>query len=229
MNRNLFFFLDETGVLNKPNDRFFGLGVLITGTPQTLYSKTQNLRDRSGFYDEVKWKTISSKKIPMIKEFINLFQKDLNSSFCCLFLDRAKLDYKKYFQNNYWKVYESFTVHLICASLPKGTRAVILADSYPAPEGVNFEENVIKRINLKLNREAILGICRINSKTSDLLQLNDLLLGAVSYEYKMSNNLIVEPGKIKVGVLEFLKESLNTKDLLNKSRGKKFRVLEFKK
>jgi len=38
-------FLDETGLLNRKEDKYFALGVLKTNSPESLYYKIKSLRD----------------------------------------------------------------------------------------------------------------------------------------------------------------------------------------
>ena len=61
----------------------------------------------------------------------------------------------------------------------------IVADEYSTPPGHRFEENVRDYVNRKLGRTAVAGVCRMRSSGVDLLQLIDLILGAVVYEYKI--------------------------------------------
>lgn len=228
MDRNLFFFLDETGILNRKTQRFFALGTLMCPRPQDLYNLIQKLRDRTGFYDEIKWRGLSTKNFPLIEQVVDIFVEN-KASFSCLVLDRERMDYWKYFKNDFWRVYESFTVHLIRGSLPRGKRLVLLADFYPTPAKIDFEDGVRKRVNGYYKREAVFGVCRIDSKSNDILQLTDLLLGAVVYEYKLSNKLIAKPSKLKRGILSYIKKTLDIKDFTKEVRNEKVRVMEFKR
>ncbi len=62
-------------------------------------------------------------------------------------------------------------------------------------------------MNKKLRRKATAGVCRMRSSGVDLLQLIDLLLGAVVYEYKANSGLAgLGDYKPKVKLLEYIKE-----------------------
>jgi len=220
-------FLDETGLLNIERDKYFGLGVLKTPNPQTLYVPIKKIRDKHGFYDEVKWSSISNKNISLVKEIISLFVSDENSTFNCLFLDKHKLDFEQYFNNNFWKVYESFTFHLLKASIKPSDSCVLLADMYPASPDTDFELAVKSRINKKFNRVAVHSVCRLDSKSTDLLQLCDYFLGAVSYEYKLANNLIPNPSKLKTEMLDFIKELLAVPTFVGNVKGEKINCMFF--
>jgi len=220
-------FLDETGVLNRPEDRFFGLGIIKTGRPEALYNPIQYLRDKSGFYDEVKWKNLSNKNYSIIMEILKIFIKNVEAKFAAVLLDKHHLDFQTYFANNFWKVYESFTVLLLRGNIGKNENLVVLADYYPSPKDNRFEQNIKRRVNRILGRKAVVTVCRLNSKTNDLLQLADLLLGAAAYELKLKHKLIDSPSKIKAKALEKIKRMLEIKDFTKSPRNRKVNVLLF--
>lgn len=58
-------FMDETGTLANPRDRFLGLGMVKAGHPCFATQEIQHLRDRHHFYDEVKWNKLSAKKLEL--------------------------------------------------------------------------------------------------------------------------------------------------------------------
>lgn len=219
--------MDETGVLNRSDDRFFALGIIKLNQPETLYNPLQRLRDKNQFYDEIKWKNISVKNYPMLTKVLDLFVNHPEAKFAAVVLDKKQLDFQTYFANNFWKVYESFTTLLLKGNVAKNESLVVLADYYPSPKDNLFEQNVKDRINLFLKRPAILTVCRLNSKTSDLLQMADLLLGAVVYELKLKHKLISKPSKIKQKFLVKIKKSLEVDTLYRGAKKRKLNILFF--
>lgn len=80
----------------------------------------------------------------------------------------------------------------------------IIADEYSTPSTVTFEENVRDHVNQKLRRDAVVGVCRMRSSGIDLLQLADVLLGAVVYDHELAQGLGGYSAKRRL--LEYLRE-----------------------
>jgi hypothetical protein len=84
----------------------------------------------------------------------------------------------------------------------------IIADEYSTPPAETFEESVRDYVNSRLSRTAVAGVCRMRSSGVDLLQLIDLILGAVVYEYKAESGIVnIAAYKPKAELLEHLKDS----------------------
>ena len=90
----------------------------------------------------------------------------------------------------------------------------MIADEYSTPPAYTFEENVRDYVNRKLGRCAVAGVCRMRSDGVDLLQLIDLILGAVVYEYKAESGVTQMPQyKPKAKLLDHLKECAGVREI----------------
>jgi len=227
MKNTYFCFLDETGLLNREEDRFFALGMIKCHYPHKLYLPIKFLKDKNHFYDEIKWNKVGRKNLPIMRRLIELFIEARGFYFDCLILDKNNLDFKKHFQNNFWKVYESFTMLLIKGNLGRREQVCVIADYYPSPRKTNFEQNVETKINKKFGRQAIAGVCRIDSKGSEILQMADLIMGAILYEFKIKENLIKKPSKHKRNLLKYLKKISKVKSFYPEFRNNKFNIMNF--
>lgn len=220
-------FLDETGLLNRPEDRFFALGIIKTSKPESLYNPLQYLRDKNKFYDEIKWKNVSAKNYPMLIKVLGCFWENKEAKFAAVILDKKQLDFQTYFANNFWQVYESFTALLLRGNVSKDEELIVLADYYPSPKNNCFEQNIKTRVNLTIKRAALLTVCRLNSRSSDLLQLADLFLGAVVYDLKLKYKLIDKPSRLNRKLLREIKKRLGVKNFCESLKNQKLNILLF--
>lgn len=220
-------FLDETGLLNRSDDRFFALGIIKTSKPENLYNPLQYLRDKNQFYDEIKWKNVSAKNYPMLIKALDCFWGNKEAKFAAVILDKKHLDFQTYFANNFWQVYESFTALLLRGNVNKYEELIVLADYYPSPKDNRFEQNIKTRVNLAVKRMAILAVCRLNSRSSDLLQLADLFLGAVVYDLKLKYKLIDKPSPLNRKLLREMKKRLGVKSFCENLKNQKLNIFLF--
>ena len=64
--------------------------------------------------------------------------------------------------------------------------------------------NVKKNFNKSKNKLALAGVCRFDSKSNDLLQITDLLIGCITYDLKLEYD-IVSGSKYKIQLSDYLK------------------------
>jgi hypothetical protein len=86
-----FAFLDETGTLGGARDPYFAVGLLSCSDPYYLARPVQRIRDRQHFYDEIKWNKVSEKKLPLMKDLVNVFFSS-NATFSAFVADKTRHD-----------------------------------------------------------------------------------------------------------------------------------------
>lgn len=223
-----FCFFDETGLLNSPRDKFFGVGMIKIHMPENVYLKMKKLRDQIGFYDEIKWSGIYTKNAPVMNQFIDLFFDYGKARFSCYIFKKTDLEIRKYFHGDLYSAYESLATMQVCANLSTNESAVLIMDDLSTPSD-KFEQNIKRKINSQSKRNAAYGVIRTYSKGTELIQMADLLLGAVCYDFKRSAGLIPGPGLAKSSVLEHLLQKVNVPTFTSDINSASFRVWTFKK
>lgn len=221
-----FCFLDETGSLSNLKDPFFTVGILKLSEPYYLLSKIQYERDVRRFYDEMKFNKLSQKNIDFAKFAINALFDTRSVNFYSYSVDKEGSYFNREFSNDPWKAYQDITIKLMKeAVLAPNEILILLADHVTVPRKIRFEVDVKKEINDSLKRMAVAGVCRIDSRSNNLLQLVDLLIGSISYDFKIETGAINKKGdKYKLELLELFKENLGTKSFISGFRNRNFNI-----
>jgi hypothetical protein len=114
--------------------------------------------------------------------------------------------------------YNGYAGYLIAGSIDQADSGVseyitILADDV-STNSINdqFEKMVRLRINRVTRRNALFGICRLESHAVTELQLCDVLIGAVAYAHKMQVGGVSRQSA-KAQLVKYIQTKLNTNAL----------------
>lgn len=231
--RNFFGFQDEVGLLHTPKeDRVFGLGLLKLEHPRLLHQEICRLKNQRKFVGEFKFADINKRAYPLYRDFINIFFATSGVYFSCLMFDKENIDLKSFFRSDHHLAYNAFLASLIARNLEPYEYIAMLADDVSTPKSDNYERAVRKRIKRKLGRNALFGICRLESHAVSEIQMTDVLLGTVAYDFKLKYGLIKpNPRSGKFRIMEHLRKRLNLTDLSTTATIRKpvhFSVEEFR-
>lgn len=218
-----FCFLDETGTLSDQKDQYFTVGILKMSQPYYLQSKLFFERSKIRFYDEVKFNKLSKNNIGFAKIAIDALFETRSIGFYSYSISTKSDYYSKRFDKNPWMAYEQITLKLLDASLSEQEIIVLVADYVTTPKDIRFEVEVKKKFNQYKRRLALAGVCRFDSKSNDLLQLVDLLIGAITYDVKLAKRM-VDGSKYKIEVVEYLKSKLGTETLTKGFKNHNFNI-----
>lgn len=219
-----FAFLDETGTLGGERDPFFAVGLLRCREPYELQRPIQRLRDKHHFYDEIKWSQVSGKKLPLLKTIINVFLGS-TATFSAFVAEKSVHDVIGRFGGPF-QAYEALARQLVHGTVRPGETLWVVADEYSSPTGTSFEEKVRDHVNGRAKwGDPVAGVCRLRSSGVDLLQLSDLLLGAVVYEHKARQGSAAY--KPKVQLLEHLKSQAGVPTFIGGYRDGRLNVAEY--
>lgn len=234
---NLFGYLDETGLLHSPaTDKVFGLGLIVCHNPKQLHRDIINFRNRRKYYKEFKSTDIRTHNLPIYKELIDVFVGSGNVSFSSLLFDKKLLDLNKFFKGNYEKAYGVYVAKLIADALEdessKGSNyIVVLADDVSTSKDDKFEKVVKEKVKMRLRRNAVFGVARLESHAITEIQMTDVLLGIVAYAFKVKFGMVKGKGA-KLEMVKYLQKKLNIDKLsetqkIKKRGGLRFCVEEF--
>lgn len=211
LRKNIFGFTDETGLLTTPKtDKVFGLGLLKLQHPRLLHQAIINFKNSRNFQGEFKFHDLADHNISLYKDFVDLFFKSECSQFSCLIFDKEKVDLVKFFNADHDRAYNSFTAKLIAQSLDKGEYITIIADDVSTKKSDNFEKQIKKKVKDKTGRNALFGICRVESHAVSEIQMVDVLLGSVAYAFKIKYGLVTPNNHdARLRLVHYLQSKLN--------------------
>lgn len=137
---------------------------------------------------EVKWTKVSPDKYEMYHELVNYFFSNPNLSFRAVIVDKSQLKHDLFNQshdNFYYKVYYQLFCRII---VPNNENYIYLdiKDTKGARKVRKLGEILANGL-YDFNMECIKNVQIINSKESELLQLADIFIGAISYLNRNEN------------------------------------------
>lgn len=222
-----FCFLDESGSLggtNSSKDPFFTVGFISCSQPYYLNNKLTYEREKRNFYDEMKFNKLSRNNLDFAKFAMDSFFSTRSLSFKSYTLDKEGRYFNKEFGGDPWKAYEDISVRLLESVTQQNEIFIVVADYVSTPKNVRFEVNTKRRVNDKLSRLAIAGVCRFDSRSNDLLQLTDLMIGAINYDLKLSTGIILKGDKHKRRFLEHFKENAGVENFVSGFKNHMFNI-----
>ncbi|MCC6842347.1 MAG: DUF3800 domain-containing protein [Saprospiraceae bacterium] len=134
-------------------------------------------------YYELKWNKVSKSQLEFYKDVINYFFTDDDLSFRVLVVpDKSKLEYEKYGHTHdtfYYKMYFSMLKVIL---QPEYAHNIYLdIKDTRSREKIHKLENVLRNDKYDFNKEIIKKVQQVRSHEVELIQLADLLIGAVAY------------------------------------------------
>lgn len=169
------------------------------------------------YHFELKFDRISPIKIPNYKEMIRLFLGDPELRFSVMVIDKQKPGYDDNFFSTTWDAYTSYVATLVTnelVNLPKEEMVLVLDEiNKPKTARLSLEDTILEKIQkrcAKYNQRELCKIVnafRVESHSNLLMQLTDVLLGAVMFDFKDKVGLI--SSKLKTKKEEVVKELRN--------------------
>jgi len=218
-----FCFLDETGSLSDQKDPYFTVGIIKMSQPYYLHSKILYERNKRNFHDEIKFNKLSKNNIEFAKWAICSFFETRSVNFYSYSISKRSDYFVKNFDADPWRAYEQITLKLLDSALSSQEMMILVADHVTTPKDVKFEVNTKRNFNAGKKRLALAGVCRFDSKANDLLQLVDLLIGAITYDIKFSKG-IVSGSSHKIELVDFLKSKLGAKTFVGGFKNHNFSI-----
>lgn len=206
MKRELNIYCDESCHLENDKQPIMALGAIWCPRDfvRQAHEAMRSMREKYGFSSifEIKWTKVSPKKIDFYLNLIDWFFDSDELHFRGLIAkDKSSLRHEDYMQDHdtwYFKMY----FYLLNVLLDPHSRYKIFLDIKDtcSSEKIRELKNVLGNSKLDFSREIIEDIQAVHSKEIGLMQLADLLIGAISYinrDLKTSEAKLTLVDKIK--------------------------------
>ncbi len=175
---------------------------------------------------EMKFDNIKPSTLPFYVKMIEIFFSDKSNRFSAMVVDKNSPSFDARYAGDSWEAYTSYSASLAVRELGnlRGDAFCIIVDEITKPKckAHPLEMTILDKIRRQITYrklrgikpESIFGVLSIESHSNMLMQLSDVLLGAVAYEYKKRYGL--SSSKImrrKEPLLQVIRNSLNLPDL----------------
>lgn len=180
-----YIFFDESGT--GGDNLYLGLGVIVCSDPAIIHEKLDTIRKKHRYFNEIKFEKMSKKRFKICQLFLKIFKEEA-ISFKAVIVNKERVGIEN-FDYKHWVRFNQIADDLI-NSVVKDTDSIqIYADEKTSPAEDNFSEYLLTHVI------GVKEIVIVNSKAYDLIQLCDLLLGAVRASYE---GVIKNPYKKKI-------------------------------
>lgn len=205
-------YCDESCHLEHDGNNLMVLGGILC--PEDLKAKVFNdirdIKKKHGLssWFEIKWTKVSKSKVEFYIELIDYFFEIEELFFRGIVaMDKTKLDHDKYndgdYDTWYYKMYFALLNPMI-DPFGKYNIFIDIKDTRGGPKVKKLREVLCNNM-YDFKGEVIQNISQIDSKESEILQLSDLLIGALSY-YNRDIYLCEGSNEGKNRIIETLKE-----------------------
>jgi hypothetical protein len=213
--RFLHIYCDES---RQTADRYMVIGGLIIDRAHEVRwaELMARYRDEYNMHAELKWSKVSRQKLPEYKALIDLFCR-VNRAvhFKAIVVDTHEIDNRRYNKNDaelgFYKLMYQFLLHSFGSYLHPADRCLVFVDQrttsrYKLSTLCAILNNGLCKKYPRLERP-VRNIQALDSKSSDLIQLADVLMGAIGYEMNGAN-LRVGAKEAKVLLARYIAECL---------------------
>lgn len=219
-------YADESCYLEHDNVEFMVLGCVYCLKKDKNYiaNKIKEIKIKHGLKPttEIKWTKISSNKLDMYKDFIDLLYDENISFRGWIAHDKKSLDHELFHQTYddwYYKMYYHLFNYIISESIVNYNIFLDIKDT----------RSSIKNEKLKniLNHSNIYNVSRVQAIRSNevqLIQLADLIIGAISYKLRNLNT-----SSAKLELVDYIEKKFNLSLFMNSANNnKKFSIFHWR-
>lgn len=183
-------YCDESCHLENDNSKVMVLGAIWCpkGVKNEVFGRIREIKTKYGFKPEfeIKWNKVSRARSDFYKELINYFFDDDDLHFRGLIVpDKSLLNHNFFNQDHntfYYKMY--FDLLKVILAPYSGYNIYIDIKDTRGQEKVLELQNVLRNNHYDYHNQIIRKVQQVHSQEVELLQITDLLCGALSYLHR---------------------------------------------
>lgn len=133
------------------------------------------------------------------EKMIDAFFANRQNRFSAMVIDKECSTFDGSFINDVWEAYTGYSASLVVREMRnlENDRLCLIVDEITRPchKPLSLEDTILSKLQSKARKEPkinfdnVFGVLSIESHSNLLMQLTDVFLGAVMYDFKKKNNL----------------------------------------
>ncbi len=157
---------------------------------------------KSNSHFEMKFDNLRKSTELFYKKMIDIFLSDQENRFSTMIIDKDNPAFNNGNIHDAWENYTGYTANLIAKemkNLPDDNACIIVDEiSKPSNKPLSLENTILSKLrdetikDTTIKFDNIFGALSIESHSNMLMQLTDVLLGAVMYDFKKKNGMTSE-------------------------------------
>ncbi|MCQ2201082.1 MAG: DUF3800 domain-containing protein [Bacteroidales bacterium] len=215
-NKTFNIYCDESCHIEHDHKKYMFLGSISCAYPQVKrhVMRIKAFKKKHNFYAEIKWSNVSMSKLKFYIDLIDyFFDTDLRFRVVGVDKSRIKCDAGNTYDDFYYKMYYQLLNHKI-SNTNNYNVYLDIKDSLSACKVRKLKEI----LNVKYS--AFRNVQNIRSEESLLLQLTDLIMGAIAYNANMED----KQNDAKVQIINRIKKHADTIDLCKTNYSEKLNL-----
>lgn len=173
-------FVDESGSKSTAGGQFFVVAAVKARHPGRLARAIREVRDRTGYDSELKFSGITRGSLTVYYELITVLEASDASLAACVVQGDVYNPFRQ--RREVWKVHAEVTSQLLVGCINRRELVGVHLDGISTPLGCSLEDEVRRMTNRRLRATAVVSSVCLDSRTNDLLQVADLVAGAIFHE-----------------------------------------------
>ncbi|MDF1486919.1 DUF3800 domain-containing protein [Tessaracoccus caeni] len=180
-------FIDESGSKNSSGG-FFVVGFVKSRTVPALARDMRDVRQKHQHFKEAKFGQVSKGSLPFYFDLVEMLAaSDVR-------IGGSVYDANRHFGSDdpTWLVQARMSSQLVLGNLNRGELLNVFVDLVETPRGESVAKRIHDNVNGTLMARSVVASYDMDSRSTDLLQLADIVAGSIAYERRQG--VAQEPG-----------------------------------
>jgi hypothetical protein len=188
------YFIDESGSRQASTKTFVVAGIK-TRRPDRLARDIKSVREKHDFHSEFKFGRLGAGSLAPALDLIDVLVAS-DAHLVATVVDRRYNPFKGRMQH---EAQAEVIAQLVRGSLTRNEVVVALIDDIATPSGFYLGEYVKRSVNAQVRSTAMITAMLLDSKCNDLLQVADLVAGAIrNHRVEGTPGAATKPEKVRV-------------------------------